>query len=93
MIHHLLTQRLVIPIPTLWLIGVAGLLGKGATLVWRKNDRGRQRWTIGLVSATALYGLVGLQSYISAGILLPWLLPSAAFWIYVWPTIRRKTDV
>jgi CHASE2 domain-containing sensor protein len=93
MIHHFLTQRLVVPIPTLWLIGVAALLGKGVVLVWRKRNKGRQRWTIGLASATALYGLVGLQFYISAGVLLPWLLPSAAFWIYVLPTLRRKTNV
>jgi CHASE2 domain-containing sensor protein len=90
MIHHLLAQRLVIPVPDLWLVGVAALLGKGATLVLRKQDRQRQRWAIGLASATVAYGLVGLQVYISAAVLLPWVLPSAAFWIYVLPIFRRK---
>jgi hypothetical protein len=91
MIHHLLAQRLVIPVPDLWLVGVAALLGKGATLVLRKQDRQRQRWAIGLASATVAYGLVGLQVYISAAVLLPWVLPSAAFWIYVLPILRRKS--
>ncbi|MGH2414357.1 MAG: hypothetical protein ACRDEA_11855, partial [Microcystaceae cyanobacterium] len=91
MIHHLLAQRLVVPIPDLWTVGVAVLLGKGATLVLRKQYRGRQWRAIGLASATAVYGLVGLQVYLSAAVLLPWLLPSAAFWIYVLPTLRRKS--
>lgn len=83
MVHHLLTQRLVVPIPDLWMIGVAALLGKGVKLVLMKHHLKRQRWTIGLSLATAAYGLAGLQVYISAGVLLPWLLPSAAFWVYV----------
>lgn len=83
MLHHLLTQRLVVPIPDLWMIGVAALLGKGVNLVLIKYHHSRQRRAIGLSVATAAYGLAGLQFYISAGVLLPWLLPSAVFWVYV----------
>jgi len=89
-IHHLLTRRLVLPIPDIWMILVAVMLGKGTTLVLIKNCHQRQWWAIGLATATAAYGLVGLQTYISVGVLLPWLLPSAAFWIYVLPALRRK---
>lgn len=91
MIHHLLTQRLVVPIPDLWMIGVAVLLGKGTTLVLIKHHRQRQRWAIGLSLVTAVYSLAGLQIYISAAVLLPWFLPSAAFWVYVLPALRRKS--
>jgi hypothetical protein len=90
MIHHFLTRRLVVPIPDLWALGIVAGLGKGATLVYQKRARHRLRWAMGLASATAIYGLVALQLYISAAVLLPWFLPSAAFWIYVLPALRRK---
>ena len=91
MIHHLLTQRLVIPIPHLWAIALAGLLGKGVTLVLEKHYRQRQLWVLSLTGATAIYGLVGLQVYITAEVLLPWLLPSATFLIYVWFFSRNNS--
>lgn len=91
MIQHLLTQRLVVPVPDLWMIGVAVLLGKGTTLVLMKHHHQRQRWAIGLSLATAVYSLAGLQIYVSVAVLLPWFLPSAAFWIYVLPALRRKS--
>lgn len=99
-IHHLLTQRLVVSIPDLWMVGVAVLLGKGTALVvkqqqqqqhWKKSLK--SRYLIGLVSATAIYGLAGLQIYLSAAVLLPWSLPSAAFWIYVLPALKKKPHV
>ena len=81
-IHHWLTGRLVIPIPDHWLVLLAAFLGKGITL-WLVQPVGQpRRWIMGLVSATAAYGLVSLQVYLTAGILLPWLLPSAALGIY-----------
>jgi hypothetical protein len=95
MVHHQLTSRLVIPIPDLWLVGIATLLGKGIAL-WLNNPN-RQPWTrsqrlrfaaIGGM-AIALYGLIGLQLYISAAILLPWMLPSAIVWLYLLPALRR----
>ncbi len=87
-IHNLLNQRLVVPIPDLWMIGVAALLGKGLSLL----IIGRKRWWIvaGIV-ATVAYGLLSLQMYISVAFLLPWLLPSVAFWIYTLPASGRKS--
>ena len=91
MIHHLLTQRLVVPIPTLWAIAVAALSGKGFTLLLRrKRDRQGQQWAISLTGILVISGLLGLQLYISAGILLPWLLPSATFLVYVWSFLRKE---
>jgi hypothetical protein len=89
-IHHLLTQRLVVPIPDLWMIGVAVLLGKGTTQVLLEQQRQQRRWMIGLLAtATAGYGLAGLQIYISGAVLLPWFLPSAVFWMYILLAFRR----
>lgn len=90
-IHHLLNQHLIIPIPDLWMMGLAALLGKGMILTL-KPKRQRQKWKIGLAIATAVYGIAGLQVYISAAVLLPWLLPSAVFLIYVMPTVSRKNS-
>ena len=93
MIHHLLTQRLVVPIPALWAIAVAAFLGKGFTLLLQKQYHQRQQSAVGLTGVTAIsgLGLVGLQLYLSAGILLPWLLPSATFLLYVWSYLRSKS--
>jgi hypothetical protein len=109
MIHHLLNQRVVVPVPDLWLIGVAALLGKGTALLLaqekgkRKNAKGKQMllllpsrsgtWVL-LGGATAIYGLVSLQMYITAAILLPLLMPTATFWTYVLlARLERKSHV
>lgn len=96
MIHHFLMQRLVIPIPDAWLIGIAIVLGKGIVLfLERKRWSQIQRFqvTAGVLGATAVYGVVGLQLYISAAVLIPWFLPSAAFSAYIIPGLWRKKHV
>jgi hypothetical protein len=90
MAHHFLNQRLVIPIPDLWLIGLAAVLGKALSLRWRSDHP--QRWRLFLVGGTMGYGLISLQAYLSAAILLPWLLPTLTLWIYVLPHWRSKDD-
>ncbi len=98
MIHHLLNQRVVVPIPDLWLVGVAALLGKGTVLALAEQKQKRKhakekrklfllpsrcgKWVF-LGGATAIYGLASLQLYITAAVLLPLLMPTATFWIYV----------
>ncbi|MBE9182945.1 CHASE2 domain-containing protein [Oculatella sp. LEGE 06141] len=89
MVHHQLNQRLVIPIPDLWMLAIAVLLAKVVRL------RRRSPWTpkqhlAGLSAATLLYGLLSLQLYISAAVLLPWLLPTALFWAYRLPALKRQ---
>ena len=87
LVHHFLKQRLVIPIPNLWLIGVAAVFGKGVVLMLDNNSNSNiQKKEIILSSVfllTLIYALASLQIYISAAILLPWLLPSLTFWIYI----------
>ena len=90
MIQHLLTQRLVVPIPALWMIAVVALLGKGFTLLLPKQYYQRRQWAVSFTGVTVIFVLVGLQLYISAGILLPWLLTSATFLVYVWPSKESK---
>ncbi|HEY9692385.1 MAG TPA: CHASE2 domain-containing protein [Oculatellaceae cyanobacterium] len=80
-IHHFLNQHLVRHIPDLWMVGLAALLGKVTVLIYHRNKE-RKQWVFGLAIATVGYGIISLQVYISAAILIPWLLPSAVFWVY-----------
>ena len=99
MMHHQLTQRLVIPIPNLWMVAGTVLLGKSALLlIYRQHNQQQgtrqqyRRYIAGLTGLTTLYGLVSLQLYISSSLLLPWLLPSALLWAYILPTFRSSRD-
>lgn len=90
MIHHFLNRRLVVPIPDLWLIGVAALLGKLTAKTWEfRSSKRRQQWILVLAGIT-IYGLVSLQVYVSAAILLPWVLPTLTFWSYALPVLLKK---
>jgi len=93
MVHHLLNQRLVVPIPDLWMIGLAILLGKTMYLL-RQRKSHRFSSLILVTIITTIYGLISLQIYISStAVLLPWFLPSATLWIYVLPSVwRRKVN-
>jgi hypothetical protein len=90
MIHHFLNRRLVVPIPDLWLIGVAIVLGKLTVEFWKNPSlRKRPLWLM-LIAGTGVYGLVSLQLYISAAILLPWVLPIVTVWTYALLMLLRK---
>jgi hypothetical protein len=98
MTHHFLTRHFVIPIPDAWMIGVAVIFGKITVLLIKRQQSSwsptrRLRIIAGSTGATVVYGLVGLQLYISASVLLPWLLPSLVFLAYVLPAARREKYV
>ena len=91
MLHHLLTQRLVIPIPDLWMVLLAALLGKGMTLILQDDLRQRQQWLIRLGVGTGVYIIASLQVYISLSVLLPWFLPTVLFWKYIHLVLRGES--
>ncbi len=97
MTHHFLTRRFVIPIPDIWMIGVAVILGKIAVLGIKRKSNLSPSLRLQIIAsswgAVIIYGIVGLQLYISAAVLLPWLLPSSVFFAYVLPATRRKNHV
>lgn len=90
-LHHLLTRRLVVPIPDLWMILLAALLGKGMTLILQDNPQKRQLWLIRLGAFTAVYIIASLQVYISVSVLWPWFLPTVLFWKYIHLELRRES--
>lgn len=94
MTQHFLTRHLVIPIPDIWTIGIAVILGKIAVFVLQRQSRlspARRLQIIAcLLGAVIVYGVVGLQLYISAAVLIPWLLPSSIFLAYVLPATKKN---
>ncbi|MGA7935197.1 MAG: CHASE2 domain-containing protein [Kovacikia sp.] len=89
-IHHLLNRRLVLPVPDLWMLGLALLVAKGIILIL-KLQRRTPIQRVWVMLAIALYGLVSLQVYL-AGVVVPWLLPSVLFWVSVQPVMRKKAN-
>jgi CHASE2 domain len=88
MTHHYLNNRMVVPIPDLWAIVLAILLGK-LTLVYlsrkyiSKNPEQKRQLVILLSVGSTVYTVISLQLYVSsAAILLPWLLPTT-IWLYI----------
>jgi hypothetical protein len=96
MVHHFLNQRMITPVPDVWMMAIAALFGK-ITLgfVKRQQPHGSRKQRVqvlaGLTGATALYGAASVQLYVTAALLLPVLLPTAVFWIYLFPVLRRKS--
>ncbi|NEZ59052.1 CHASE2 domain-containing protein [Adonisia turfae] len=89
--HHLLSSYQVARIPDLWMILMASLLGKWATLtLTQQQAHQRQKWLFALSITTGLYGFWGLQAYIWANVLIPLLFPSSVFWIYVVGITQKK---
>lgn len=91
MIHHFLTQRLVIPVPDIWMVLIAAVVAKAGLLLLADRTL-KSRWLL-LLSVTAGYGLLCLQVYLSLAVLLPWLLPSVTVWAYCLPTLMRRDHV
>ncbi|HEY9607004.1 MAG TPA: hypothetical protein V6C85_35680, partial [Allocoleopsis sp.] len=91
MVYQLLSSHRIGLIPDFWVIGVAAVLGKCVTrkLLQEQNSK-RNQQVFKLVGATTVYGLMGLQVYISASVSIPWFLPSVMFWTSVLSIFRKK---
>lgn len=92
-LQHLLSRRLVVPIPDLWLILLAAFLGRGTVLWLGERLSKTQRWItlLLLVNGTILYSVISLQIYLSPGaILIPIVLPVATYWLYVSPALIQR---
>lgn len=92
MVHHWLSRsNWVILIPTFWSVLLAALLGQIArTFLSSQKNEDCQKNIIYLGVITGLYGIFAVQLYISISTLLPWFLPSVAFWVFIVSMWRRK---
>jgi CHASE2 domain-containing sensor protein len=90
MAQHFLTGHLVVPVPDLWMVLIAAVGGKAIALGLGPRLGRYPVRSLGLFTgATAGYGLLCLQLYVSGLILLPWLLPSVTTGLYLLPVLRR----
>ena len=93
--YHLVHQRLVVPIPDLWGVALMVIVGKGISLIMVRNPH-RRHWSLGIGASVLAYGWLSLQLYISAALLLPWLLPMLTLGFYTVPELlppRRLKDL
>ncbi|MBD1835123.1 CHASE2 domain-containing protein [Cyanobacteria bacterium FACHB-472] len=92
MIYHLLSQHRVLLIPDILLITIAIIFGKGILIVLLKQEeKKRKKWPIIFSGITLIHSLFTLQIYLSANLVIPWLLPSVIFWFYPLSVLRRKS--
>lgn len=89
MLHHWLNQYIIIPIPDLWMILLAAILGQAILLKLVTTYDHQKKIFFSFLIIHILYTLISLQVYISLRILIPWLLPSLTFWIYLLPKLRK----
>lgn len=89
LVHNLIHHRLIIPIPDLWMLGLAGLLGKGSSL-WLARQNQKSRRAIWLLSIPILYTAVSLQTYVWCAVLLPVLFPTVTYLAYLVPFIWKR---
>ena len=84
--HHFMQCHFIIPIPDLWGVLTAGAIGKFISFrPARKRTKRKLRFVLGVL----VYGLIGLQFYLSAKLLLPFLLPTVTLGLMVFPKLRR----
>jgi hypothetical protein len=89
-VHHLLAHHLVLPVPDLWLVGLALGVGKGTALGLQNQKRLRRHGWVILIIGTATWGLISAQIFVSAQLLVPVVLPTATVWIYTLPLLWRQ---
>ena len=89
-VHHLLQDHLVLPVPDLWLVGLALAIGKGNALGLQNQKRLRRHGWVILIIGTATWGLISAQVFVSAQLLVPVVLPTATVWIYTLPLLWRQ---
>jgi CHASE2 domain-containing sensor protein len=86
MIDQLRRSHRIIPIPALWCIGLATIVGTLIRLlgpqVHRQRNFSRRQRVLGQGAIAGLYGIGMLQLYIGAGLLVPIGLPAVIVWLY-----------
>ena len=88
MLHHLLTDYRVYPIPDLWMILLIAIVAKELRLRVPHNAQRRQEWTIAIALASVAYSVISLQIFRAAGLIVPIFLPVTVLWLYVYLAYR-----
>jgi CHASE2 domain/CHAT domain len=83
-IHHVLNQHFVIPIPDLWMVLIAGIVGKYLT-----HLRFRKKGLI-LILLAPVYTAAAIYIYVAGDLLIPIVFPLVAIALYLPPLSRSK---
>ena len=84
MVQHFLTQRLVVPIPTVIMVFASALLAKGFVLLVDRRiilPVNRVHHILSLLVLTGGYVLISWQFFVGASILIPCVVPLASVWV------------
>lgn len=92
-VHHFLREHYVTPIPDIWLVCLCAIAAPGLLVLFSSRQLSMPRQRQILTAITLGYGLVSLQVFISALVLLPWLLPASTLWIYCLPSANRSQPI
>ncbi|MDF5722663.1 MAG: CHASE2 domain-containing protein [Rhizonema sp. PD37] len=96
MTHHFIKQHLVVPIPDLWIVVVAVILGKCSVFTLRRKlslSTNRLLIIASSLSVVTIYGVAAAQIYVSTTVLLPWFLPTAVFLAYIFSFKTKENHV
>ena len=83
MVHHLLTEQLVVPIPDFLMTLLAALFGKLIIPILLTDQINQRKILISISYATAAYLILSFQLYISVMLLFPCFLPLITLWNYI----------
>ncbi len=92
MLHHLLTNYRVYPIPDLWMMLLMALAAKEARLRIPHDPKRRRQWAVFISLGSLGYGFLCLQIFGVAGIVIPIILPAAVLWLYAYLACRSGGD-
>lgn len=82
LLYQYLNNRMVTPIPDVWMILLAAALGKSVRLLVPQASENRRRYWLILSGGSAFYALLSLELYASSvAIALPILSPLLVFWL------------
>ncbi|MGB3535266.1 MAG: CHASE2 domain-containing protein [Microcoleaceae cyanobacterium] len=90
--HHFLDNHFVIPISDLWLLWLFVPIAKSISIFIKNYDISPKNIILILIGSTLIYGLISLQLYISALILLPITIPVVLIWFYVTPNLIESNS-
>ncbi|MFG6094037.1 CHASE2 domain-containing protein [Leptothoe sp. ISB3NOV94-8A] len=91
MLHHLLANHRVYPIPDLWMILLVAIAAKELRLRVPYN-RQRKKWALAPSLASLGYGFLCLQIFQVAGVIVPIVLPVTVLWLYAYLAYRSGSD-
>jgi hypothetical protein len=97
LLHNLLSEGLIVPIPDLWMIGILGIISK--LLIFNLQQFPKERsvsqrgWLVLLLGGPLFAYVLSLQIYVGLGIAIPVLFPAVTYFSYVIPQWFQQRKV